>query len=219
MRMRRKPWARPELDACDFFIKEPKNLKGNWKSRFPENRPLELELGCGKGGFAAEIALQNPQKNFLAVDIKSEVLAVGRRTIVKRFAEENRQVDNLLLTAYNIELIDDILGAEDKIERIYINFCNPWPRKKHQKRRLTYPRQIEKYKTFLVKGGEIRFKTDDDGLYNDTLDYFKQCGLEIICCGEDLHSSDIKDNIITEHERMFTEQGITVKYCYARYNG
>lgn len=219
MRMRRKPWARPELEACDFFIKDPKSLKGIWKEKFHENKPFELELGCGKGGFAAEIALQNPQKNFLAVDIKSEVLAVGRRTIVKRFAEENRQVDNLLLTAYNIELIDDILAAEDRVERIYINFCNPWPREKHKKRRLTYPRQLEKYKTFLVKGAEIRFKTDDAGLYNDTLDYFKEAGFEIVYFGEDLHSSDIKDNIMTEHEKMFTDQGITIKYCFARYNG
>lgn len=219
MRMRRKPWARPELDACDFFIKDPKSLKGNWKNKFSENKPFELELGCGKGGFAAEIALQNPQKNFLAVDIKSEVLAVGRRTIVKRFVEENRQVDNLLLTAYNIELIDDILNAEDRVECIYINFCNPWPREKHKKRRLTYPRQLEKYKAFLIKGGEIHFKTDDDGLYNDTLNYFKESGFEIICFGEDLHASDIKDNIMTEHEKMFTDQGITIKYCFARYNG
>lgn len=218
MRMRRKPWARPELAACSFFIDEPKELKGKWRESFAHEQPLYVELGCGKGGFVAQAALLHPEINFLAVDIKSEVLAVGRRTIVKKFAEENRTVDNILLTAFNIEQINEILDSKDDVERIYINFCNPWPRMKHKKRRLTHTRQLEKYKEFLRDGARIYFKTDDDGLYEESLDYLKESGFEIIANGNDLHASGIDENIVTEHEKMFTEQGIKIKYCIAEFN-
>lgn len=130
-----------------------------------KKQPLQLELGCGKGGFMAQLALQNPNVNYLAVDIKSEVLAVGRRNIVKLFEENGRPVDNIALMSQDIERIDQMLSPDDQIERIYINFCNPWPKAKHKKRRLTFPKQLNLYKTFLAKGGEIRFKTDDKALF------------------------------------------------------
>ena len=174
-----------------------------------------MELGCGKGGFAAKIALENPEVNFLAVDIKKDMLGVARRNIVSLFEENNRKVDNLIITAFNVEQIEDMLSEEDKIERIYINFCNPWPRGKHHKRRLTYPPKLEKYKKFLKKDGEIRFKTDDLPLFNDTLGYFEQTGYEVVYKTNDLHNSDVKDNILTEHEIMFSEEGIKINYCIA----
>ncbi|MBQ3693005.1 MAG: tRNA (guanosine(46)-N7)-methyltransferase TrmB, partial [Clostridia bacterium] len=179
--------------------------------------PMCLELGCGKGGFAAEIALKNPDVNFLAVDIKSDMLGVARRNIVKLFEENNREVDNLILTAFNVEHIEDMLSPEDKADRIYINFCNPWPRGKHNKRRLTYPLKLEKYKQFLKKGGEIRFKTDDLPLFDDTLEYFAQTGYDVVYKTNDLHNSDVTDNILTEHEIMFSEEGIKINYCVAVY--
>lgn len=219
MRIRKKRWAIPELEVCDYFIKDCENYKGKWQTKFKKKQPLQLELGCGKCGFIAELAFQNPDINYLAVDIKSDMLGVGRRNIVKRFENTGRQVDNILLTAKNIEQIDDIISPQDEVQRIYINFCNPWPRKKHKKRRLTYPRLLEKYKQFLVKGGEIRFKTDDDELFAESLEYFEQCGFEMLKCTYDLHNSDITDNIMTEHEKMFSEQGIKIKYCAVRFNG
>ena len=215
MRIRHKPWARPELEACPFFEDDAAARKGSWKSAFKKNQPLYLELGCGKGGFAAQIALENPDKNFLAVDIKSDMLGVARRNIVKLFGENDREVNNLIITAFNVEQIENMLSQEDEIERIYINFCNPWPRSKHNKRRLTYPIKLEKYKQFLRKGGEIRFKTDDLPLFNDSLEYFKQTGYEIIYKTNDLHNSDVTDNILTEHEIMFSEEGIKINYCIA----
>lgn len=217
MRMRRKPWARPELAACEFFIDNASENIGKWKESFKKVQPLHIELGCGKGSFIGQIALKNPDINYLGVDIKSEVLAVGRRTIVKMFQEENREVDNILLTAHNIERIDLMMSPKDEAERIYINFCNPWPRGKHNKRRLTYTRQLEHYKGFLKKGGEIHFKTDDDGLFNDSVEYFKECGFEIKYLTRDLHGSDVKDNILTEHEIMFSQQGIPIKFLIAEY--
>ena len=215
MRMRRKPWARPELEACDFFIDNPKENKGKWASCFKKQQPIHLELGCGKGSFIGKIAYDHPTINYIGVDIKSEVLAVGRRNIVKLFGE--KPVENILLTAQNIELIEDILSPEDVIERIYINFCNPWGREKHKKRRLTHTRQLEHYKTFLKKGCEIRFKTDDDGLFEESLEYFAESGFEVTYITRDLHNSDVEYNIETEHEKMFSSEGIPIKYCIAVY--
>lgn len=215
MRIRRKPWARPELAVCPFFVGEPTNNRGKWRYAFKKEQPLHLELGCGKGSFAAQIALKNPDINYLAVDIKSDMLGVARRNTVKLFEENNASVDNLLLAVHNVEQIEDLMAPEDRVERIYINFCNPWPRGKHNKRRLTYPIKLEKYKEFLVRGGEIRFKTDDLPLFNDSLEYFEQCGYEIVCKTNDLHNSEVKDNILTEHEIMFSNEGIKINYCIA----
>ncbi len=216
MRMRRKPWARPELEACDFFIKEPEKKRGIWKYAFEKKeQPIYLELGCGKGSFIGQIAYNNPDINYIGVDIKSDMLGVGRRNIVKIFGD--RPVNNILLTAYNVEQIEKIISEKDAIERIYINFCNPWVREKHKKRRLTHTRQLEHYKSFLKKGGEIYFKTDDDGLFDESLEYFRKSGFDVTYITRDLHNSDVEYNIETEHEKMFSQEGIPIKYCVAVY--
>lgn len=216
MRIRKKPWAEPELSVCPFFIKEPEALKGNWKSRFLKEQPVYLEVGCGKGGFVGQTALNKPDINFIAIDIKSDMLGVARRNIVKLFENSNRVIDNILMTAYNVEQIDKILSSDDKIERIYINFCNPWPRAKHKKRRLTYPKKLNMYREFLVDGGEIHFKTDDDELFFESLEYFNSCGFEITYKTLDLHKSDYRENVETEHEKMFSAEGIKIKFCIAK---
>lgn len=123
----------------------------------------------------------------------------------------------MLLTAYEIQLIQNILNENDKIDRIYINFCNPWPKPRHNKKRLTYPNQLQKYKMFLKNKGEIYFKTDDEGLFNASIKYLEQEGFKIIAKTFDLHKEPIwKDNIQTEHEKMFEEQGVTTKALIAR---
>lgn len=216
MRMRRKPWARPELAACEFFVDAPQEKRGQWHAWFPRRQPLHIELGCGKGTFMAQLAAENPQINYLAVDIKSEVLAVAKRNIEKVFAAHSRCVDNVALTAQDIERIFLILDSSDPVQRIYINFCNPWPREKHKKRRLTHTRQLEKYKVFLAPEGEIHFKTDDSALFEDTLFYLRESGFAVCYCTYDLHNSDYPYNIVTEHENMFAEQGIPIKFLIAK---
>lgn len=223
MRIRKKPWAQPELDECPFYAKAPADNRGIWRSQFKrEQQPLHLELGCGKGSFVAQCALDNPNVNFLAIDIKSDMLGVGRRNIVRLFEENDREVDNIILAEYNVEQIDKVISPDDKIERIYINFCNPWPRPKHKKRRLTFPKKLEMYKQFLVCGGEIRFKTDDEELFRESLEYFEQCGLKKIFISEDLHNEEPQKlpqgfvNYETEHEKMFTEQGKPTYCCFVK---
>ena len=219
MRIRKKKWAEPELAVCDFYVKEPEKYAGKWKTAFKNEQPLYLEIGCGKGTFAGILALRNPEINIIALDIKVDMLGVGRRTIVKLFEENGKtqeDINNLLLVKYNVEQLDNIIKPDDRIERLYINFCNPWPRKKHKKRRLTYYKKLEMYKSFLKKDAEIRFKTDDDELFDESLEYFEQSGYEILYLTRDLHASDVKDNIETEHEKMFSSEGIKIKYWIAR---
>lgn len=215
MRIRKKKWAQGELDACDFFVNNATDFKGKWASFFKKNQPIELEVGCGKGTFVAEKALRNPDINFIAMDIKSDMLGVGRRNIVKRFEEKGREVENIALVAHNVDKIFEVIGEDDKVDKIYINFCNPWPRGKHNKRRLTHPTKLSLYKSFLKKGGEIHFKTDNDELFDDSLEYFKESGYELVRVERDLHNSDIQDNIVTEHEKMFSDEGILIKYLVA----
>lgn len=219
MRIRKKKWAEPELSVCNFYVKNPEENAGKWMQAFKKEQPLYLEIGCGKGGFAGQLALKNPDKNIIALDIKVDMLGVGRRTIVKLFEDAGKTQDditNLLLVKYNVEMLDKIITADDKIDRLFINFCNPWPRAKHKKRRLTYYKKLEMYKTSLKPDSEIRFKTDDDELFDESLEYFEQSGYEILYLTRDLHASDVTDNIETEHEKMFSEEGIKIKYLIAR---
>ncbi|MCR5146182.1 MAG: tRNA (guanosine(46)-N7)-methyltransferase TrmB [Clostridia bacterium] len=217
MRIRFKPWARGELEASKFYIDNPEEYKGKWRELFGNDKPLYLELGCGKGGFISQIASQNLDKNFIAIDVVDAMLGLAKRNIESVYAEKNLPIDNVYLTRFDIERILLIMDDNDKVDRIYINFCNPWPRGKHRKKRLTHTRQLEKYRQFLKDGGEIYFKTDDDGLFNDSLLYFTQAGFEIIDKTFDLENTEnFWDNIETEHEKMFKEQGIKIKAAKVR---
>lgn len=213
MRIRYKKWARPELEASKFYIDNPEDYKGKWKEQFANpNQPLYLELGCGKGQFIATLASNNLDINYIAIDLVDAMLGLAKRNIENAYKEKNIEPDNVYISRYDIERIPLILDKKDLVDRIYINFCNPWPKGKHRKKRLTHTRQLEKYKTFLKSKGEVYFKTDDDDLFRASLDYFEECGFSILEKTYDLHKKPIfENNIETEHEKMFTEQGIKIK--------
>lgn len=215
MRLRKKPWARPELEACNFFITNPSENKGKWKQSFVNDNPIYLELGCGKGTFIAIHGSENEDINYIAIDIKDEVLVLAKRNIEKAYEDKNKEINNLKLMAQEIALINDIFSEEDVVDRIYINFCNPWPKERHKKRRLTHTRQLENYKNFLAQDGEIYFKTDDDELFDESIEYFKESGFNIEYITYDLHKSNFVGNVRTEHENMFSEQGIKIKFLIA----
>lgn len=218
MRIRFKAWARPELEASKFYRDNPEELKGKWKLEFKnKENPIHLELGCGKGQFIAQKAIQNPQINYIAIDLVDAMLGLAKRNIEQTYNEEKKEIDNVILTRFDIERIPLILSKDDGIERIYINFCNPWPKGKHRKKRLTHTRQLEKYKEFLADGAEVYFKTDDDDLFTASIGYFEEAGFNILKRTFDLHSEPIWDNNIeTEHEKMFSEQGIKIKALIAK---
>ena len=217
MRIRYKKWARPELEASSFYIDNPEEHKGKWKEVFKNNNPIHLELGCGKGQFIANLAVENHNINYIAIDLVDAMLGLAKRNVEEKYKEKNLEPKNIILTRFDIERIMLILDKTDEIERIYINFCNPWPKGKHRKKRLTHTRQLEKYKTFLKEHGEIYFKTDDDDLFDSSIKYFEETGFKIERLTRDLHSNNIfENNIVTEHEIMFSEQGIKIKALIAR---
>ncbi len=218
MRIRYKKWARPELEASKFYIDNPEELKGKWKEKFKnKNNPIHLELGCGKGQFISNLAVKHQDINYIAIDLVDAMLGLAKRNVEQVYKENNLEPTNIYLTRFDIERILLILDKKDEIERIYINFCNPWPKGKHRKKRLTHTRQLEKYKEFLKPNAEIYFKTDDDDLFNSSLGYFDETGFEIVKKTYDLHSENIfEENIETEHEKMFSEQGIKIKALIAR---
>ena len=145
------------------------------------------------------------------------MLGLAKRNIEQKYNENKKEIDNIIITRYDIEIILNILNLEDNVKRIYINFCNPWPRGKHHKKRLTHIRQLDKYKQFLQKHGVIGVKTDDDSLFADSLLYFKQTGFTIEKFTYDLEKEEnFWDNIVTEHEQMFMNEGIKIKAVIAR---
>lgn len=211
MRIRNKPWAKEELLASNFYVQKPEDYKGRWKEFFNnENEHIYLELGCGKGFFVKKAAKQNQNINYIAIDLIDAILGMANRNIIEEF--ENKKVLNLALTRYDVEEINKILDKSDNIERIYINFCNPWPKPRHKKRRLTHTRQLEKYKQFLAPKGEIYFKTDDDELFRESLEYFKEAEFEVVKTTENLNEEPkFWENIETEHEIKFKNEGIKIK--------
>ncbi|MFD3156273.1 tRNA (guanosine(46)-N7)-methyltransferase TrmB [Haloimpatiens sp. FM7330] len=208
MRLRKKWWARPELEESVFFVSDAKQLKGKWNEKFKNNNDIYLELGCGRGGFVSQAAVKYPNKNFVAVDLKDEVLVYVLRKI------EEIEVENIRLTAMNIMGINEVFD-KGEVKRIFINFCNPWPKERHKKRRLTHTKFLTYYKEFIEQGTQIWFKTDDDELFEESIEYFKESGFELKYLTRDLHNDDFEDNIVTEYEAKFTERGIKIKFLIA----
>jgi tRNA (guanine-N7-)-methyltransferase len=216
--MRAKPWAGPELDACPFFLRGPQRMKNQWLGWFTRRQPLHVELGCGKGWFLAGLGPQHPEINYLGIDMKDAVLAPGKRMIEATYGE--KPIDNLALTAYDISRLPDMMGDKDRISRLYINFCNPWPKPRHHKRRLTHSRQLALYRPLLEPGAELWFKTDDEPLFQATLQYLQESGFAVLQQTQDLHADKSAFGsemyVMTEHEKMFTERGIPIKALRAR---
>ncbi len=218
MRMRFKPYARPELLACAFHVHEPFAHAGGWNSLYARPaQPLHLELGCGKGGFLAALAPQHPDINYLGIDITDKVLILAKRKIEAAYAAQKLPPDNVKIASLDIERLRGVFSPADRVARIYINFCNPWSKNAgSNKHRLTHPRQLLQYRALMDEGAEIWFKTDDDDLFRDSLGYFPAAGFRIVWQTQDLHQNEPDWNIRTEHEGMFTAQGIPIKALIAR---
>ena len=160
------------------------------------------------------ISLENARTHFTG---KPMDIALSREMLGRVFDGAGRPIDNVKIMSTDIERIKGVLTAQDTVSRIYINFCNPWSKNaSSNKHRLTYPRQLIQYREFLKDGGEIYFKTDDDDLFRDSLEYFPASGYEITWKTFDLHENEPEWNIRTEHEGMFTEMGIKIKALIAR---
>lgn len=209
MRLRKKWWARPEMEMSPYFITNPYDLKGKWNEEFKNSNDIYLELGCGRGKFITERAEENPDINFIGIDLKDEVLIYVKKKV------HEKELENVRIVPLNIALIDGVFNS-DEIGRIYINFCNPWPKDRHNKRRLTYTTFLNQYKKFLKPESEIWFKTDDVDLFNASQQYFKDSGFDIKYITYDLHKSGFEDNITTEYEEKFTSIGMNTMFLIAK---
>lgn len=205
MRLRKKPWAKPELEKDDKVIFNPTEFQGKWNESFGNDLPIHLELGCGRGSFITQLAKLNTNINYIAIDIHPELLVY-----VLRKANEYK-LGNIRIIPMYIENIGNIF-APNEIEKIYINFCNPWPNKRHHKRRLTHPNFLKMYRGFLKQNSEVWLKTDDEFFFSDSLEYFRSQGFKEGFKSYNLQQSEFKENIITEYEEKFTDQGIRIKF-------
>lgn len=209
MRLRKKWWARPEMEASSLTITEPQKYKGKWKEEFKNQNDIYLELGCGRGKFLYTQALNNTNINYIGIDLKDEVLIYALKKL------QEAEVTNARIMPMNIAQIDEVFD-KDEISRIYINFCNPWPKRRQKKRRLTHTVFLNRYRKFLKLGSEIWFKTDDRELFEESQEYFKENGFEIKYLTYDLHSSDFTENVVTEYEEKFTSLGMKTMFLIAK---
>jgi tRNA (guanine-N7-)-methyltransferase len=208
MRLRKKWWARPEMEQSSIVITEPAQYKGKWNEAFGNSNDIYLELGCGRGEFVTKSASENPDKNYIAVDLKDEVLVHVLRKV------QEAELTNVRIIPLQIAFIEDVFD-ENEVSKIYINFCNPWPKDRHNKRRLTHTKFLIKYKKFIKPNTEIWFKTDNLQLFDDSLEYFKSNGFEIDYYTYDLHNSDFDENIVTEYEKKFVNLGMKIMFLKA----
>lgn len=215
MRLRKKWWSRPEIEASNKFIKEPKELKGKWNKEFNNDNNIHLELGCGRGGFISQLVEKNEDLNYIGIDLKDEVIVYAIRKVEETEEQAKKEFKNVRFITMNIMGIADVF-EKNEISKVYINFCNPWPKERHNKRRLTHTKLLTEYKKFLKPNTEIWFKTDDTDLFNDSQEYFKESGFNIEYITYDLHNSDFKENIKTEYETKFQSMGMKIMFLKAK---
>lgn len=209
MRLRKKWWARPEMEDSEIVLTDRASNKGRWNEAFNNDNDIYLELGCGRGRFVTTKAEMNPNINYVAIDLKDEVLVYAKRKV------EEKELKNVRFIPMEIAFIEEVFDKEE-ISKIYINFCNPWPKKSHHKRRLTHTRKLAAYKKFLKPNSEIWFKTDNTDLFEASQEYFKESGFSIEFLTYDLHKSDFDKNIMTEYEEKFTTLGMETMFLIAR---
>lgn len=209
MRLRRKPWAEEEIQAApQLVIQHPEQLKGGWHEHFGNRNPIHIEVGTGKGRFVTEMAEAHPQTNYIGVELQTSVIAMALRRVKESGAENVR-----LLNQNVADLWRFFIPGE--IERIYINFCDPWPKRRHEKRRLTYKDFLHMYHLLLGPEKEIHFKTDNEGLFEYSLNSFSDFGCRLKNITFDLHMSPFEGNVMTEYEEKFAKKGQRIYRCEA----
>ena len=201
MRLRNKPWAKDALVSHpEMVIQDPAQWKGRWHERFGNNNPIHIEIGSGKGQFVSGMARQNPNINYIGIEIQESVLVVA---LEKALAAD---VPNLQLLHVNGGQVTDYF-EDGEVDQIYLNFSDPWPKKRHAKRRLTHESFLVGYEKVLQPFGELHFKTDNRGLFEYSLASFSQFGLVLKQVWLDLHQVEFPGNVMTEYEEKFSAKG------------
>lgn len=220
MRMRRKKHGAERIDACkEILIPIPtpdeNGVAGiDPQAFFSENRPLHLEIGCGKGDFAVGMAAKYPAYNWIAMERVPDVACLA---LEKAMAAKETRNNNLRFMIGDARNLAEWF-PEGSVDCLYLNFSDPWPKKGYAKRRLTHEGFLNLYRKVLRPGGLLRLKTDNEGLFDFSLEQFAACGLTVEWQTRDLHNSEKNaDNVMTEYERNFSEKGQVIYSAWVRF--
>ena len=201
MRLKYKPWAKDKLDAHpQYVVRNPEEYKGRWNELFGNNNPIHIEVGSGKGRFIAGMAKANPDINYIAIEAYESVVVYA----LDRFIEE--ELPNVKILAVNAVDLRDYF-EKGEVGQVYLNFSDPWPKKRHEKRRLTYKTFLNTYEDVLTENGEIHFKTDNRGLFQYSLVSMSQYGMILKDVNLHLHQTADESNVMTEYEEKFSKKG------------
>ena len=212
MRLKNVPGARDVIAESALVVHEPEKQKGNWQQVFGNDHPVHIEIGMGKGRFICEMAKTHPDINYIGIEKYSSVLL---RAIQKM---EEEPLPNLLFIRMDAENIDEVFGL-DEVDRIYLNFSDPWPKDRHAKRRLPSKEFLARYDRFLKKDGVLEFKTDNRGLFDFAVEELPQAGWKLVKITYDLHHDEemMQGNVMTEYEQKFSSMGNPIyKYIINR---
>ena len=201
MRVRNRKGATEVLEANPHYVVlNPVDAKGKWREIFGNDHPIHIEIGSGKGQFVSEMAKKNPDINYIGIEIQTSVIVVALEKAL------TAQVPNLQLLHIDGGTVTDYF-EDAEVDRIYLNFSDPWPKKRHAKRRLTHADFLKAYEQVLPLEGEIHFKTDNRGLFEYSLASFSQFGMILKQVWLDLHQVEFEGNVMTEYEEKFSAKG------------
>lgn len=201
MRVRHRPGASEMVaQAADFVAADPTVWKGRWQERFGNQQPIHIEIGTGKGQFITGMAEAHPEINYIGIEMQVSVVSIALEKLLEK------KLPNLQLLHVDGSALTDYF-AEGEVDQIYLNFSDPWPKKRHEKRRLTFKNFLSVDQEILKSEGAIHFKTDNQGLFEYSLASFSQFGMIIDQVWLDLHNSDYEGNIMTEYEEKFSSRG------------
>ena len=212
MRLRNVTGSREVIAACDYVIHNPQECKGKWKEVFGNDHPIRIEIGMGKGRFIMDLARLNPNMNFVGIEKYSSVLIRGIQKL------EADPLPNLYFIRMEAEEITSVFDTGE-VNRIYLNFSDPWPKDRHAKRRLPSREFLQRYNEILIPDGVIEFKTDNYDLCRFALDELEPAGWQLKQMTEDLHHDEemMRNNVMTEYEERFSSKGNPIyKYVIAR---
>lgn len=201
MRLRNNKDAKDIIESSKYLVLNPELNKGKWNKLFNNNNPIYIEIGCGKGNFIIENAKRNKNINYIGIEMYDTVLMYA----IKKIDED---IDNLRFIRMDARLIDEVFDKE--IDLIYLNFSDPWPKKRQAKRRLTHARFLEKYDLIFKSNKTIFMKTDNMHLFEFSIESLSEYGYTLRNISLDLANSDIEENIMTEYEEKFTNKGIRI---------
>ena len=208
MRMRKKKNLIPRMERCgDFLVRDPYDRRGSWRELMPQARELRLELGCGKGRFTAGTAAAEPDVLFIAVEMVPDAMVVAMERCV------NAGLTNVYFVDANADQLPSFF-APGEVDRIYLNFSDPWPSNRHAKRRLTHGNFLKLYRQVLKMGGQIHFKSDNDKLFAFSVEEIPQFGFSLSEVTCDLHANG-PVGVMTDYEAKFFAEGKNINRCVA----